>query len=176
VGHSETGIPGKKKPMIKITSISIAGILVASIVTALSLSSGNANPFLPLQTETMVDPHNPGIIMHTHVQLEIMAGGMKAVVPANIGIDPKSYKDHSLDQFGVRNPQMAPIHTHGNEGLLHIESTMLRDYTMEDFMNIWGMNLDDVRTITMTVDGKPVPDYRSHILKDGQKITLEIGP
>jgi hypothetical protein len=36
-----------------------------------------------------------------------------------------------------------------------------------------GIDLDG-KTVKMTVDGKTVPDFRNHILRDGEQIRLEV--
>ncbi|MGH9976851.1 MAG: hypothetical protein ACRD8Z_13610, partial [Nitrososphaeraceae archaeon] len=100
-------------------------------------------------------------------------------VPAQIGIDPSLWKDHSLDEFGMQSmPEMnmsamAPLHTHDDSGIVHVESTINRNYTFGEFLNIWGLNIDG-KTIKMTVNGKPVADLGDHILSDGEQIKLEV--
>lgn len=169
--HTSAGMKAKKK-LTKIASITLAGILVASVV-AISVSISNSNPFLS-QPTVVADPHDPRVlVMHSHVLLEITAGGNKVVVPANIGIDPRFYNDHTLDKHAAK-PELAPIHTHNGDGLIHIESIALHEYTMGDFLNIWGFDPSEMRTISMTVDGEVIPDYKNHVLIDGQQITLKI--
>jgi len=94
--------------------------------------------------------------------------GKAMVIPANVGIDPKLHKDDSLDIYG---PQKSPLHTHTTSGTIHVESKIIADYTMGEFLNVWGLPLND-KVIKMTVDGNPVSDYRNHVLRDGQQIQL----
>jgi hypothetical protein len=121
---------------------------------------------------------NP-IIMHIHPQLSLIINNTSSAVPAQIGIDPSLWKDHSLDEFGMQSmPEMkmsamAPLHTHDNSGIVHVESTINRNYTLEEFLNIWGLNLDG-KTVKMILNGKPLADFRNHILRDGEQIKLEI--
>jgi hypothetical protein len=90
---------------------------------------------------------NP-IIMHIHPQLTLLINNTSSSVPAQIGIDPSLWKDHSLDEFGMQSmPEMkmsamAPLHTHDNSGIVHVESTINRNYTLGEFLNIWGLNLE----------------------------------
>ena len=74
---------------------------------------------------------------------------------------------------GMTMTSMAPIYTNDNSGLIKIGSTVVKNYTLGDFFNIWGMNLND-KTVNATVDGTPIPDYRNHILKDNEQIILNI--
>ncbi|MGH9993409.1 MAG: hypothetical protein ACREAZ_12405, partial [Nitrososphaera sp.] len=101
--------------------------------------------------------------------------------PANIGIEPSLYKDHTLDAYGMKMPNMPsmpvmyPTHTHDTSGTIHVESTAKRDYTLGDFLNVWGMDFSG-KTVKMTVDSQPISDsdYRNHIFKDGEQIKLEV--
>jgi hypothetical protein len=121
---------------------------------------------------------NP-IIMHIHPQLSLFVNGTSFSVPAQIGIDPSLWKDHSLDEFGMQSmPEMdmsamAPLHTHDSSGILHVESTINRNYTLGEFLNIWGLSVDG-KTIKMTGNDKSVTDLRDHILRDGEQIKLEV--
>jgi 4-amino-4-deoxy-L-arabinose transferase-like glycosyltransferase len=108
------------------------------------------------------------LMMHIHTHLNVTVDGEPIIVPANIGIDPNLYKDHSLDEYG---PQKSPLHTHTSSGTVHIESKIIANYTLGEFLNVWGINLDG-KVAKLTVDGKPVPDYQNHILRDGQGINL----
>jgi len=70
---------------------------------------------------------------------------------------------------------MAPLHTHDASGTIHVESNANRNYKLGEFLNIWG-GLDTTgKTVKATVDGKPVSDYIGLILKDGEKINLQVG-
>jgi hypothetical protein len=118
------------------------------------------------------------IIMHIHPHLSILVNNLP-FEPAQIGIDPTLWKDHSLDDFGMQSmPEMdmvamAPLHTHDGSGIVHVESTINRDYTLGEFLNIWGLNLDG-KKVKMTTDGEPVSDFEEHIFRDGEKIKLEV--
>ncbi len=74
---------------------------------------------------------------------------------------------------GMPMTNMAPIYTNDNSGLIKIGSTVVKNYTLGDLFNIWGMNLNG-KTVNAAVDGTPIPKYRNHILKDGEQINLEI--
>jgi sulfur carrier protein ThiS len=68
---------------------------------------------------------------------------------------------------------MAPLNTHDNSGIVHVESTVNRNYTLEEFLNIWGLNLDG-KVVKITTNGKPQADFRDHVLRDGEQIKLEV--
>ena len=33
---------------------------------------------------------------------------------------------------------MAPLHTHDTSGIIHVESSVKRNYTLGEFLNTWG--------------------------------------
>jgi hypothetical protein len=117
------------------------------------------------------------IVLHLHPKLTVTVNGEPQVIPKDIGIHSSLYMDHSLDRYGMSG--MAPLHTHDDTGTLHVESNVNRNYTLGEFLKVWG-GLDDIvnngnsNLIKMTVDGRPVSDFNSHILKDGEQISLEI--
>jgi hypothetical protein len=121
---------------------------------------------------------NP-IIMHVHPELSLFVNGKSLTVPAQIGIDPSMWKDHALDEFGMQAmPEMnmsamAPLHTHDNSGVIHVESAINKNYTLGEFMNIWGLNIND-KPVKMTANGKPVTNFRDYVLRDGERIRLEV--
>jgi hypothetical protein len=92
-------------------------------------------------------------------------------LPTDIGINPSLWKDHSLDQFGMQG--MSPLHTHDSGGTLHVESNSERDYSLGQFLDVWG-GIDSSKIIKVTSDGSEVKDYASHVFKDGERIIVEI--
>jgi len=116
--------------------------------------------------------------VHWHPNLSVTRNGNPYTVPANIGIDSSLWKDHSLDQYGIG---MAPLHTHDTSGKIHVEvNTSHRDFTLHEFLAIWGQpgdgsSIDGHRVTSLTVDGaqqaSPTGDV---VLKDGQKIAMTL--
>jgi hypothetical protein len=113
------------------------------------------------------------MVLHIHPHLNVMVDGKPMVIPQNVGIDQSLWKDHSLDKYGMEG--MTPLHTHDNDGTIHVESNANREYTLGQFLDIWGgLNLNG-KIVKATVDGKPVSDYRNILLKDGEQISLVVG-
>jgi hypothetical protein len=147
-----------RKTMIKILSIGsavIAAFIAMVIVTGASVTSHD----------------DKSIVMHLHPLLNVMVNGKSLTVPKNIGIDSLLHKDHSLDQYGTSGS--APLHTHDDSGTIHVESTTNRNYTLGEFLNIWGIDLKG-KTLKVTVDDIVISDPTSHILEDGQNLNLYI--
>jgi len=183
--RNDHGQKREKKPKIRIVNKKagiVASALLAMLVIGLvSLSSAPLMRWFGFASEdnsfkmdeiSLDAAHNsPNLVMHDHVNIKVFVQESEIAVPASIGIDSSFYKDHTLDSFGTLDPKMAPMHTHSNDGVIHIESTVMRDYTLGEFLDIWGMDIG--MTATLIVDGTVVPDYRNHVLKNGQNILLE---
>jgi hypothetical protein len=123
---------------------------------------------------TQAQEHGIGakIIYHIHPRLNVTVDGKPVTLPTNIGINSTLYKDHSQDKYSM--PGTAPLHTHDSSGNVHVESTVNRNYTLGEFLNIWlGPDLNG-KTVKTTVDGKPVSDFRYHVFRDKEQINLAI--
>jgi hypothetical protein len=116
--------------------------------------------------------------MHIHPQLSITLNGSPVQVPTQIGIDPSLWRDHSLDRYGVSG--LAPIHTHDTSGLIHVESNTVRDFTLHQFLAIWGQPSDgsaiNGHTVSsLSVDGQSQPSPAQDVVfKDKQQIAMTL--
>lgn len=114
------------------------------------------------------------MLMHIHPQISVSVSGQSSIVPENVGIDKTLWKDHSLDKYGMQG--MSPLHTHDSSGTIHVESSVERDYTLGEFLDVWGgLDTSNDKTVKVIVNGQPLPDWRNHILEDKEPINLEIG-
>jgi hypothetical protein len=147
-----------RRTLLKILSI---GATVTIAFIAMVVITGAS---ITIHTEKL-------FVAHLHPLLNVLLNGKSISVPKNIGIDSSLHKDHSLDQYGAEG--VAPLHTHDDSGTIHVESTVNRNYTLGEFLNIWGIDLNG-KTIKLTVDGIPVSDHRNHVLEDGQNLDLYI--
>ncbi len=159
------------------------GLILAGIAAAVAIGIGYgvaSGAFSSIGSPSPASPDNQPMAMHIHARLSIKVDGKSMIVPSNIGIDPKLYKDHSLDQYGMKMPNMpsmpvmAPTHTHDSSGLIHVESSAVRDYTLGDLFNVWGVSFDDpTKTVKMFVNGQPSTEFLNYVLKDGDDIVIQ---
>jgi sulfur carrier protein ThiS len=113
------------------------------------------------------------MVMHIHPQLNVKVNGQPIIVPENIGIEKSLWNDHSLDKYGMQG--MSPLHSHDSSGTIHVESSVERDYTLGEFLDVWAsLDTSNDKTVKVIVSGQPLPDWRNHILEDKEKISLEI--
>jgi hypothetical protein len=109
---------------------------------------------------------------HIHALLSVFVNGKQEPVPANVGIDP-----------GFRF--MAPLHTHDNSGLVHIESSKPRPFTIGEFFAIWGVAFSKDRlgayrdqggrSVQVYVDGRRVADPVNYVLQRHDDIVVAYG-
>jgi len=165
-----------KKRTVIIISIVIVVIASISIYIEfimkpqnLSMNSGKVYPF----------------VVYMHSNLSILVDGKPTKVPSQIGIDNNLWKDQSLDKFGFPGmpmdeegkttmPGMAPLYTTNNIGRITVGSITERDYTLGEFLRIWGgLDLED-KLVNATVNGNAVNNYSNIKLEDGQQIKLHV--
>lgn len=104
---------------------------------------------------------------HIHPRLEIVINGEKRQIPKNIGVEPSC---------------MNPLHTHEDDGTLHVESPEQRDFTLADFFAVWNKSftreqildqkIDAEHVIRVMVNGKPSEEYENLILRDKDNIVI----
>jgi len=145
-----------------IASITVAVVLVAVIVTAAAfLAPKSSLVTLP----GYLDQCASSASYHAHVHLAISVSGSAVTVDAGIGL-----------QGGCNRP----LHTHATDGVIHVEPNENRDYTLGDFLLIWGNWKNDPQytilnstqvfnnphgTVKMTVNGNPFSgDMKSYQL------------
>lgn len=145
-------------------------LVIAGIVIIVLMGVGISMASIKSTTDTITSNDKP-ILLHIHPRLYLNVDGKPYFVPQNVGIEPDLWKYHTLDQYGMKG--MAPLHTHTADGMLHVESTMIRNYTLGEFLDIWGLDLKG-KTISVSVDGEPISNYRNHILKDEESIIMNM--
>jgi hypothetical protein len=113
-------------------------------------------------------PETKPLALHIHEHLTLLINGKSRVVPALVGF---------------RGPAgFLPIHTHDTSGIIHVESTLKRTFTLGDFFAIWGKpfssqqilgsRVDATHTIVMTVNGRVRKNFDSWILHSHDDIVI----
>lgn len=69
-----------------------------------------------------------GQVLHTHEHLDLFVDGRPVTVPADIGIN-------------AEQGFLAPLHTHDETGLIHVESPVVATFTVGQFFDVWGVAL-----------------------------------
>lgn len=111
--------------------------------------------------------NHEGIGMHIHPELRIIIDGQELQVPSNIG---------------VSSACMKAIHTHDATGKIHIESPIVKDFTLGDFFDVWQQpfnknelfdkTVDDKHRIVLMVNGVESAEYENLIIRDLDQILI----
>ncbi len=180
-------LAGNSNVIIKFTSAyrDVSFLETASVIMPVSESTGEKQTNqLDSSLSSFVDT-NKEIVMHIHPRLNVTLDSRPLIIQAGIGINTTLWNDHSLDQYGMQPMKMtmkdmsmmmqgmAPLHTHDTSGIIHVESNVIRNYTLGQFLQNWGLNLDG-KEVTLTVDGNTMKDYKNHILTDKERMFLDI--
>ncbi|GAC1613851.1 MAG: hypothetical protein NVS9B12_14930 [Vulcanimicrobiaceae bacterium] len=128
---------------------------------------GAGSPVDGIKCETMEQ-----VVVHLHAHLTIFDHGKQIAVPRYIGIVSNGNNPGCLYW----------VHTHGTEGIIHVEAPELASYTLGNFFHIWGASLSrsDIATLTGPVTAfvngtKYDGDLAAIPLTAHQQITLEVG-
>ena len=139
----------KKKEYI-LTGLAVLALLALFIYPRLGQKSYNGSvpclvPDLPLA-------------LHIHPHLTIFVDGIQQTVPTDIGLNGSCER---------------ALHTHDTSGTLHVEAQAVRDYVLDDFLDVWGETIQkDGYNLEMKVDGAPSQEFGNLLLKDKQEIIL----
>jgi hypothetical protein len=145
------------------------GVIAVVLWSSLS-GSTNADPVI----DGVQCNANEQLIYHIHVHLTIYDAGRAVTVPAGTGIDQK-------------NKCIYWLHTHDTSGVIHVESPTKKQYSLKNFLDIWGQEVTKTTFLTHAVAaGHSVRAYVDGSLYGGDPgailltphkvITLEYGP
>ncbi len=121
-------------------------------------------------------------LLHFHPHLALSVLGQGRTVPYAIGV-----VEPVLDTTGAQ-PNVVDarcyfdLHTHGSDGIIHIESSEQRDYTLGQFFDMWGHRLAssvagaDTGQVPAYLNGAPyVGDPREIPLQSHAVVQLDVG-
>ena len=101
------------------------------------------------------------LVFHIHTQLKLFKDGREQALPAGAGIK--------------ENRCLYWLHTHDTSGIVHIESPTQRDYTLGNFLNIWGNPITDKSAAGMSIGtGQLVRAYVNGNLFEGDPSTIKL--
>jgi hypothetical protein len=98
--------------------------------------------------------HSDTLAMHNHVNVQIFVHGDPVTIPVNVGID-------------TATGDVASLHTHTGDGVVHIESSTVADFTLGQFFDVWGVRFSP-SCLGGYCNG---PDGRLRVYQGGQEVT-----
>jgi hypothetical protein len=93
-------------------------------------------------------------ISHTHAWLHVYDDGEKEVVPPNIGIDPATQT-------------ISPLHTHDPSGIVHMEADRDFEFTLGQFMAVWGVKFSKDQIGSLKAKGG---DQQLQVYLNGERV------
>ncbi|MQF83147.1 hypothetical protein FIM02_03170 [SAR202 cluster bacterium AD-802-E10_MRT_200m] len=103
------------------------------------------------------------VSMHTHANFFPVLQGAPQLLPAGIGITEDC---------------MRPLHTHGNDFVIHIESPQDHNFTIGDFFEVWGDGnpYKGLPVFSISVNGTRYSGpYHNLVLSDGLRVIIDFG-
>jgi hypothetical protein len=103
------------------------------------------------------------LAVHYHAHLDVLVNGQPVPVPAGLGIDEARHL-------------IAPLHTHDDSGIVHIESATDVPFTLGQVFTEWGQPLrtNQVGPLTLTT-GQALRVYRNGQTVTGDTAALRLG-
>jgi hypothetical protein len=102
------------------------------------------------------------VAFHIHAHLAVFVNGRRRTIPYGIGVVPPLRLEATTDgPFVADGAAFYWLHTHDTSGVIHVESPVLRSYTLGEFFDIWGEPLGKTQVgpdrgpVTALVDGTP---------------------
>jgi hypothetical protein len=156
----------------------------------------DAPPLAPAASRATLDQdvdgirceHNPKLVFHVHSHVTVFVDGEQRTIPAGVGIDPpigpENYRPSPIGpQFGQTPGQcLSWLSTRYADGLIHVESSEQRSFTLGDFFAVWGQPLgrDELGPargeVTTIVNGKVwTGDPADLPLNAHDQIQLQVG-
>ena len=118
-------------------------ITIAAVALDMSYSIGE-DVFSSTPNMTMVDGIRCDTMefttFHIHAHLDIFVDGKPFTVPSQIGIDPEGRCLYWL-------------HTHDDNGIIHIESPEERQFTIGNFIDIWTKTFNNTQLFDNNLNG-----------------------
>lgn len=122
------------------------------------------------------------LLFHIHAHLAISVHGQPRRVPAGIGIPDPQAEQTSQGRFVVGGSCFYWLHSHAEDGIIHIESPVQRTFTLGDYFDIWGQPLSanrvgpDTGPVTAYLNGQRFTgDPRTIPLTSHAVIQLNVG-
>ena len=96
--------------------------------------------------------HGAQLAMHIHANLRVFVHGTEYPVPVDVGID---------------GADVASLHTHTGDGLVHVESSTVDEFTLKQFFDVWGVRYTST-CLGAYCNG---PEGELRVFVDGQEFT-----
>jgi hypothetical protein len=123
------------------------------------------------------------VVYHIHAHVTVYVNGVARLIPEGVGIKPPRQEvSTSEGPYVLGGTCFYWLHTHTNDGIIHIESPSQQTYTLGQFFDIWGQPLTTTQAgpatgaLTVYVNGQRYTgDPRAITLTAHELIQLDVG-
>jgi hypothetical protein len=91
-----------------------------------------------------------GSAMHEHADIQVFVHGERETIPVDVGVADTGES----------------LHTHTDDGVVHIESSQVREFTLGEFFDVWGVRLSSTCLGGYCVSGAD----ELLVFKDGERV------
>jgi hypothetical protein len=88
---------------------------------------------------------NEQLAFHIHAHLTVFDHGAVRSIPYGVGIEGPQTMSTPQGLFVGGGSCFYSLHTHAADGIIHIESPVVRTFTLGDFFDVWGQALGPER-------------------------------
>ena len=140
----------------KIKIVVMIGVIAAvTIGIGLAIVSSKAPNAAAVTIDGVQCNNMEQLVFHIHAHLDIFINGQPHTIPSQIGITGRCFYW---------------LHTHDHSGIIHIESTAARDYTLGQFFDIWNKTSRNNQIFGDIANGKNTPTV--HV--NGNKVSAGV--
>ena len=122
------------------------------------------------------------VLFHIHAHLTIFVNGAPRRIPYGVGIDRAQVSPTPVGPYVGAGSCFYWLHTHADDGIMHIESPIQRTYTLGNFFDVWGQRLTSTRvgpargTVTALYNGQVFRGNPRNIpLTKHAQVQLDVG-
>lgn len=169
-----------KKSHMLVTAVAVVFISAFSVYVY-GTSSDNQNTGAGYMASGSFGDSTDGPL-HWHPRVSILINGERQYIPKNIGITIGKVMDTE-----VSGMQMSPMHTHEDDGTIHMEQMRPTDRTLRlgYLFEVWDKRFDSNcifeycndrnKVVKMFVNGKPNFEFDNYVPRDKDEISIVYG-
>lgn len=121
-------------------------------------------------------------VYHIHTHLTVYVNGTLRPVPPGVGVVEPVAQQSAQGEFDNASRCFYWLHTHAQDGIIHVEAPSHATYTLGQFFAIWRQPLTTTQvgpatgSLTVFVDGKPYHgDPAAISLSSHEDIQIDVG-
>jgi hypothetical protein len=201
----------RRRAIVRWTAIAAIVAVIIGGVIGVALSNSGSNPSSPTSSTSALGPEGiplePGSLLapastaatgqtvagiqcqsteqvayHIHAHLAVFVNGSSRPIPIGIGVVKPVITQSSSGGFAQASTCYYWLHTHVQDGVIHVESPTKQTYALGQFFDEWRQPLSAGQVagakgaVTAYVNGKPFPgNPRSIPLTPHAAIQLDVG-